>query len=298
MLSLVELTTYRLELIEVINKLRDVSDTNNKISLLKNLHVNNPSIHRNEIDIAANQYETLNTFNNNIIQNIIIKLLDEIESDIAAIAKNYNIDISSPDRKYIKFYDSIVFDNIISKIQNYSSWLYPGLLLGSYHNEWINAMVSSDPLYLVGDNFYTLTSVYTSQYQQRLRMYTFDQFDSLPPNQFGLISSWDYFNFTSIEKFEFLLEKCIRLLRPGGTLIFSYNDGDIPQIARLIQDGFLSYNTNRNVTQLCLKYGYEITNFSTVETNDVVFPFLSWAEIKKPGTLDTIKLHPSLGKII
>jgi hypothetical protein len=131
-------------------------------------------------------------------------------------------------------------------------------------------------------------------YQKRLRKYLLvnHQFTSLPQGQFGFIFSWGYFNFVSIDTMTQCLKQIRELLRPGGTFMFSYNDGDTPEGAGMAENVSRSYMPKSILIPLCLSLGFTVTN--EVDLG----PGISWLEITKPGTLKTIKAHQPLGEIL
>jgi hypothetical protein len=56
-----------------------------------------------------------------------------------------------------------------------------------------------------------------------------------------------------------------------------------------------AYANSRWLKKLCDEIGYEISELHDIETGDAFHTHVSWAEIKKPGTLQSIKKHQALG---
>jgi hypothetical protein len=89
------------------------------------------------------------------------------------------------------------------------------------------------------------------------------------------------------------LTEAFKMLRPGGTMMFSYNDGDTPNGAAYAENGAQSYLPKNHLLRICSELGFEIINSESYD-NGVI----NWLEIRKPGTLSTIKAHQALGEII
>jgi cyclopropane fatty-acyl-phospholipid synthase-like methyltransferase len=99
-------------------------------------------------------------------------------------------------------------------------------------------MVANDPLYLIGPIIETLQESLQSFpeiYQQRVRLYELNDkrdLSTLPQAQFNLIFCWDFFNHLSVDVIDLYLQQMIRLLRPGGTLLFTGENNFIKPLAR------------------------------------------------------------------
>ena len=131
------------------------------------------------------------------------------------------------------------------------------------------------------------------------RSYILNQHElhQLPHNQFGFILSWMVFNYTNFATIKHYLVRMIRLLRPGGHLLFSYNNCDLFESCLVAESGGMSYVSKRNLIKVCEEIGYEIVNTTDVPNRDNCVKFISWIEIKKPGKLATAKRRQVLGAI-
>ena len=87
------------------------------------------------------------------------------------------------------------------------------------------------------------------------------------------------------------LKQIITLLRPGGALMFSYNNAEMPASASYADSYFMSYATKTQILDMCEKIGFELITSIDLE------PAISWIEIKRPGKLKLIKAHQVLGEI-
>jgi len=193
---------------------------------------------------------------------------------------------------------------ILDRVRNYTDWHYPGLELGCRTGIWTQYLVGCDPLYIVDldEQFLDITARQFSElYQSRLRKYKIkllplqneNIFSELPENQFGFIFSWEYFNYLALSTTKNYLTEAFKMLRPGGTMMFSYNDGDTPNGAAYAENGAQSYLPKNHLLRICSELGFEIINSESYD-NGVI----NWLEIRKPGTLSTIKAHQALGEII
>lgn len=189
-----------------------------------------------------------------------------------------------------------VEDLIKQRISLYTGWQYPALEIGCRDGEWTQYLVAADPLYIMDkyQEFLTNTNnLFPDQYQRRLRKYLLNNynFDVLPQGQFGFIFSWGHFNYVSLDTITQVLKKVKTLLRPGGTFMFSYNDGDTPTGAGMAENFAQTYIPQSILLPTCQSLGFEIARTFNEEPN------ISWVEIRQPGTLKTIKAHQVFGKI-
>jgi SAM-dependent methyltransferase len=183
------------------------------------------------------------------------------------------------------------------RILLHTSWRYPSLEIGCRDGEWTQHLVAADPLYIMDrhQEFIDSTvSKFPEVYQRRLRQYRLvdHEFSKLPQNQFAFVFSWGYFNYVSLDTMTQCLKQIHTLLRPGGTFMFSYNDGDTPHGAGMAENFARSYMPKSILTQLSRSLGFNVNNEVDLD------PGISWLEISKPGLLHTIKAHQVFGEII
>jgi SAM-dependent methyltransferase len=195
----------------------------------------------------------------------------------------------------IKVNDEIS-DIVRQRINLLCNWRYPTLEIGCRDGEWTQFLVASDPLYVLDRQREFLDSTndrFPESYQHRLRKYPLVNHDlsALPENQFGFIFSWGYFNYVSMDTMKLYLQQCLRLLRPGGTFMFTYNDGDTPAGSGMAENHAQSYMPKSYLITLCESLGYEIAAEYDFE------PYVSWIDIRRPGELETNKAHQVMGEI-
>jgi SAM-dependent methyltransferase len=141
---------------------------------------------------------------------------------------------------------------------------------------------------------------YPELYQNRLRLYEIvdRNFSKLPMAQFGFVLCWDNFNHLSLDKVEKYIREVWKLLRPGGSFIFNYNNCDFESPAYRAECHAGSYASASWLTKLLNAIGYEITALHDDETGDAFNTHISWIEIKKPGDLKTVKAAQAIAQII
>ncbi len=188
-----------------------------------------------------------------------------------------------------------------SRIQNHANWQQPGLIVRPGRENFIDDMVSFDPLYLV-DQYHDLLKPsmdrYPDEYQKRLRTYVIresinrDMLDKIPNNQFALCLTYNYLNFRPFEFIKKFLEELYQKLKPGGTLIMTFNDCDRYKAVLLVEQHYACYTPGALLQDLAHRIGYE-----TVFKWDNGGPE-TWIELKKPGTLTSLRGGQTLAKII
>lgn len=188
-----------------------------------------------------------------------------------------------------------------SHLRNLSDWRVPGMILRPGRENFIEDMVPLDPLYLVDHHEELLApsvANFTVEYQRRLRQYvitdrqTAAYFTNLPQGQFGLIFAYNFFNFKPIEIIRQYLTELFGLLRPGGTLIMTYNNCDMAQGVGLVEQGFMCYTPKKLIVAHAESVGLECT-FEHNGAGDV-----SWVEFCKPGKITSLRGGQTLAKIV
>jgi len=188
----------------------------------------------------------------------------------------------------------------INRLGVYNSWQYPAIEIRPAFGEITEYLKGCTPLYLVDthdDLFQEVKKLWNNIYQRRLRYYTFDEsdtasLDTLPDNQIGLVCSVDYFNFKPIEIIESMLQQIYKKLRPGGVVMFTYNNCDLPFGVRNVENFYACYTPHSQLAKTVENIGYEIIKSIDVQEN------ISWMEIKKPGEIYTIRGGETLGEIL
>ena len=297
-LSIADTMYSKSQLIESLTLRFDLNEYHECINRIRSIH---SDIDQKNKDIIAEVGRIINSIDHNI-SNI-------LES------KNVNSDVfgESTIRSLLPTNKSIrtIFNNKISKI---SQVRYPGLQINTRLfsindldstniDGWISLMVANDPLYLIGPIIETLQESLQSFpeiYQQRVRLYELNDkrdLSTLPQAQFNLIFCWDFFNYLTVDVVDLYLQQMIRLLRPGGTLLFTYNNCDLVMSAKLVDSNLASWCTPLLLEKIYSKHGFELIGSDDIISDDVNVSHVSWAELNRPGDLTTSKLLQANGVI-
>jgi SAM-dependent methyltransferase len=187
--------------------------------------------------------------------------------------------------------------NVVQRINLYSNWQYPALEIGCRDGVWTKHLVASDPLYISDiyeDFLHSAVAQFPNQYQDRVRKYLITDFykiNNLPNNQFGLIFSYNFFNYLSLDSIKQLLIQSLEWLRPGGKIIFTYNNADLPAAAAYAESFFMTYVPKHILVPMAESLGFEVVFSFDMQ------PAHSILELKKPGQLTSIRLSQTLGEI-
>jgi hypothetical protein len=188
-----------------------------------------------------------------------------------------------------------------SRLQNYSSWQHPGMIVRPGLEKFIDDMVSFDPLYIVDQHYDLLKPAmnqYPEEYQKRLRTYVVteridrDMLDKIPNNQFGICFVYNYFNFRPFEFIKKYIEEIYQKLKPGGVLIMTFNDCDRAKAVMLVEQHYACYTPGSLLQNLAHRIGFE-----TIFTWNNGGP-TTWLELRKPGTLTSLRGGQTLAKIV
>jgi len=172
---------------------------------------------------------------------------------------------------------------------------YPSLFIGDAY-KLVHSMIAADPLYIASYNQKGLQNIlerFNPVYQKRLRPYLLSNgltsgYITLPHKQFSCIVCWNIINYLNIKECTQLLNIIYNLLRPGGTLIFNFVNGDTLSELKAVESYLKPYQTVGDFFKIFNKSG-TLTHCSS-EADFIIYT--------KPGKLNTIKLQPVLGEII
>lgn len=301
------------ELVHLRNKLSRVFD----ISLIQSeIEKNCARLHMlcNDIDVdiakkiqlVAHDHQLIKdslTDNSNDIQSLYNEIQDKItELSSRFFQENYQLELKHVSPEFIRnVRQMIVNDEFIQtltqRISLYSNWKYPALEIGCRDGEWTKLLVASDPLYIADlypEFLQTAVAQFPELYQNRVRKYLvrdFYKIDNLPKNQFGLIFSFNFFNYLSIDSIKQLLIQSADWLRPGGVIVFTYNNADLETSAGLAESNFMTYVPESILIPLAESIGFETIASYNFE------PSHSFVEFKKRGILNSVKASQALGEI-
>lgn len=195
-----------------------------------------------------------------------------------------------------------VKDTIKTRLNLYSSWNHAAMFIRPAQGEFINQLVSFDPLYILDRTHELLEpsiNCFPETYQNRLRQYTIEDVSSntylekIPNNQFALCVAYMYFDYKPFEVLKQYFSEIYQKLKPGGVLAFTFNDCDYLGAVKLVEMHFRCYTPGYLVKELVQSIGFEII-YDWHEFGGAI----TWLELKKPGKLASIKGGQTLAKIL
>ena len=187
------------------------------------------------------------------------------------------------------------------RIQNYVDWQHPAMIIQPGLEKFVEDIVGFDPLYLVAQQHDLLLPAFErfpEEYQRRLRLYTVredleqDILEKIPNDQLGLCLVYNFFEFKPFEIVRKYLTEIYQKLKPGGTLIMTFNDCDRDKAVKLAEQHYACYTPGTMVQQFASTIGYNQI-FSWNNNGPT-----TWLELRKPGTLTSLRGGQTLAKIV
>jgi SAM-dependent methyltransferase len=273
---------------------------------------NQPMVIENYLQRFADDKKNIDQSIDNF-RNSLRGFIDELNQIIAEVEQPYFSDsyrlyeneISNETQADIKNrvpnLPSSTVDFYKSRISRYIGWQHATMILRPGFEPYVNEMVACDPVYLVDIKHELLepaVSQFNEVYQKRLRTYVVNENSTekmlgrLPDSQFGVILAYNYFSFRPLEIIKKWLVEFLEKLKPGGVLILSFNDCDRDKAVMLVERRFCCYTPGNMLKELAQSLGYEIL-FQWHDDGPS-----TWLELKKPGTLSTIRGGQTLAKIM
>ena len=187
----------------------------------------------------------------------------------------------------------------IERIALYVEWRYPGLFIRPEDQDMVEAMCAFDPLYiadLYDERLQPFVNEFNPVYQNRIRPHTIPKFapkqrnlEQLPQEQFGFVVAYNLFEHYPLSMIEQMLQEVDKLLKPGGTLLFTFNNCDLARNIRTVEMGLRCYTPYRLLKPIIEGLGFRIVKLETEGDN--------WLEIKKAGTLHSIRGGQTIGSV-
>jgi len=187
------------------------------------------------------------------------------------------------------------------RLKHLIDWRWPGMIIGPRTESFIESMVALDPLYVVDTHTDLLAPAvqkFEPDYQRRLRQYIVNDYapkailNELPAGQFGVVFAYNFFNYRPMEVIRRYIQEIGSKLRPGGSLIMTYNNCDRSHGIGLAERSWMCYTPKRLVIQSALDAGLELVSVTDAAAD------LSWIEFARPGKIQTVRGGQSLAKII
>lgn len=191
--------------------------------------------------------------------------------------------------------------HIESAIKKYTDWRLPGMCIRPGSESFVDHMVSLYPLYVVDTKQELIdlaVAKWPEKFQNRLCPYLINDYrdheplHAMPDNQFGLILVYNFFNYRPLDIIARYMTDFYKKLRPGGHVIFTFNDCDTAHGIGLAERKFMCFTPGSMIQQLVIKAGLEIVEKQREACS------LAWMDIKKPGAIESIKGGQTLAKIM
>jgi hypothetical protein len=188
-----------------------------------------------------------------------------------------------------------------ARLKNLTDWRMPGMIIHPGIENYIEDMVPLDPLYVVDHHrelMQPAVSKFTPEYQRRLREYVINDWadgpilDKLPNNQFGTIFAYHYFNHKPMPIICKFLTEFYEKLRPGGSVIMTYNNCDLAYGVIRAEHLSMLYTPRRLIEQHIRELGFELTHAHDGKGD------VSWLELRKPGDIVSIRGGQTLAKVL
>jgi SAM-dependent methyltransferase len=188
-----------------------------------------------------------------------------------------------------------------ARIMRHGDWHYPGMILRPGLESWITDLVALDPLYLVDINLDIMQPAlerFNPEYQNRLRRYVIQEsmehvmMADLPQAQMSMILAYNYFNFKPLELIRCFLAELYQCLKPGGTLMFTFNNCDRAGGVDLAERYFMCYTPGRLVLAAAEMLGFEVTHTYDIDAA------ATWVELRRSGTLVNHRGGQALARIV
>ena len=327
MMNLKELITYR----TILEKINGIDGKAIERSIFDELNAVNRRINSSYVDIL-NIKETMYNKQQTILENLtgmyddLNRLLEEVDKQIILQedqyhSKSYKVReadwAKTPESKeherkfgelarrpsYLPFGMLEPKERFIGICKKFVDFKYPGLELGPVTGDIAQELVALDPLYLADntiDRLQAMKKLWNRIFQKRVRYYELNDDDNapldvFPHNQIGFIGSWNWFNYKPYDVIQRYLNSAHTVLRPGGTMIFTYNNCSYPEAVDKVDKMQYSYVNGNALKKYCKSLGFEIT--SSFDGEKEIDWCLSWLEIKKPGKLTSLRGGQNLGAI-
>jgi SAM-dependent methyltransferase len=190
--------------------------------------------------------------------------------------------------------------DLIAALRPHTDWRVPGMIIRPGMEDFIEHLVPCDPLYVVDTHLDLITpsvNRFNEQYRSRLRQYVINEnrktmFSELPMDQFGLIFAYNFFNYKPAELIERYVAELYRCLRPGGLMIFTFNNCDRAHGVELAERKFMCYTPAGRLLEFMERTGFDVVSQQT-RTGD-----LCWIECRRPGQITSLRGGQTLAKIV
>jgi hypothetical protein len=195
-----------------------------------------------------------------------------------------------------------VKDLIKERLTLYVSWQHAGMFIRPGRENFINHLQSYEPLYILDQSYELMAPAmdqFNEVYRNRVRQYISNDITSdvylekIPEGQIGFCVAYMYFDYKPFEVIKQYFKEIFQKLKSGGVLAFTFNDCDYEGAVKLVESRFRCYTPGYLIKELAQSTGFEIV-FDWHEPDGAI----TWLELRKPGTLTSIRGGQILAKIL
>ena len=305
MVDSIDMDTIRKDINETLSKVcNDLAINNFDAENLKDRMLNS---HLSVLNNLESMSLDLNTFKEEINKQV-KKIEEPYYEKSKEIYKNHELlspmdKLSRLKNKDLLFHEDTTKE-LINAITIKISNQYACCQLAPGYGDITKHLVHGTPLYIVEEDregSVVNTDFFNQIMTNRIAWYTMDDNDkeilsALPQNQIGCFVVIDYFNFKSEDIIEKYLKSIYKCLRPGGAVIFTFNNCDYPNAIDKVDEMYYCYTTGTQMKKICSSIGFEILRLNAMGYDELENG-ISWLEIKKPGELNTIRSAQGLASI-
>tara|TARA_B100001057_G_scaffold500913_1_gene618786 strand:+ start:10922 stop:11887 length:966 start_codon:yes stop_codon:yes gene_type:complete len=305
MVDSIDMDTIRKDINETLSKVcNDLAINNFDAENLKDRMLNS---HLSVLNNLEDMSLDLNTFKEEINKQV-KKIEEPYYEKSKEIYKNHELlspmdKLSRLKNKDLLFHEDTTKE-LINAITIKISNQYACCQLAPGYGDITKHLVHGTPLYIVEqdrEGSAVNTDFFNQIMTNRIAWYTMNDNDkeilsALPQSQIGCFVVIDYFNFKSEDIIEKYLKSIYKCLRPGGAVIFTFNNCDYPNAIDKVDEMYYCYTTGTQMKKICSSIGFEILRL-TAMGYDELENGISWLEIKKPGELNTIRSAQGLASI-
>ena len=139
---------------------------------------------------------------------------------------------------------------------------------------------------------------FNKEYQNRLRISTAIEdkngpiLTKIPNNQIGICLVYNFFNYKPFEIIKQYLIEIYQKLKPGGTLVMTFNDCDRYKAVMLVEQFYTAYTPGN-----MLRSWAEHVGFKEIYCHHDDGPS-TWIEFQKSGELTSLRGGQALAKIL
>jgi len=299
--------------------LRDKLLTDIKVNAANELYVQYQEFSQ-RLETQVEQFFQANTAMDNYLSSILEAKQQQLKKTLE-IAKTYielKMQVSAGknftyDPVLISYLQNneVFVDKVHNIIHRLTDFKFPALLLGKDYLGLSDKIVSNDPMYVVlpESDLNHFDDLYHPRYVSSMRKHFYKNtneniLDKLPENQFGLIVSTVYQDTLPNGRIVKHFETIKKLLRPGGSLIFTHFDWNNVKSFELVEQitDFGAQLSDPLVVLPPVRFlddyksmfgtlGLSIDNFIPGTTHNLLV-------VSKPGELKTVKAKKVIGEII